>query len=45
LRGQGRERQFPGWLLVLAEEKVFCLFEGAESVVGAARTQAGIEAG
>jgi hypothetical protein len=42
LRGQGRTVSFVGSILVLADETVFCLFDGIEEDVRAASERAGI---
>lgn len=42
LRRQGREFRFRGSILVVADETVFCLFEGLEADVRAVSEQAGI---
>jgi hypothetical protein len=42
LRGEGRELRFLGSILVVADETVFCLFDGLEADVRTVSEQAGL---
>jgi hypothetical protein len=42
LRGEGREIDFVGSILVIVDESVFCLFDGCETDVRSVSQEAGI---